>query len=343
MLNYEKSSSVSDGDATVISCGRCGKCFKCRVARKDPRYARKFFGDPAPPRKHNFSLDCSLRGAATSEVIPCKTCGGRKDVPVYSCALHGRCTTEVTNAADAPKWCRMCEDKVAPLTWAYGVTTVESRRGDLLPRTLASLAAAGFDKPHLFVDGGLDSASWQAEFKLDVTCRYPNVRTAGHWHLSAMELYLRNPNADRYALFQDDMVTYRNLRQYLEASSYPERGYCNLYTFPSNQKLANGRQGWYKSNQFGRGAVALVFDNTAVQTLLVHNHMVKRAKDANRGYKAIDGGIVTALAHAGYSEYVHNPSLVQHTGEKSSMGNLPHQLAESFRGETFDAMELLCK
>lgn len=60
-----------------------------------------------------------------------------------------------------------------------------------------------------------------------------------------------------------------------------------------------------------------------------------------RGHRSIDGGIVTALAEAGWKEWVHNPSLVQHTGLVSSMRSKPHPRATSFRGEGFDAMELV--
>jgi hypothetical protein len=65
--------------------------------------------------------------------------------------------------------------------------------------------------------------------------------------------------------------------------------------------------------------------------------------DTHRGWRAIDGGIVTALAHAEYKEYCHNPTLVQHIGHKSTMGNSAHPQATSFQGEQFDAMKLLDK
>lgn len=247
--------------------------------------------------------------------------------------------------------CDGCNDKdteLKSMRWAYGVTTVPKRRNTLLPRTLESLRAGGFDKPRLFVDGDKDTLSWEAEFKLDVTARYPNIRTFGNWVLSMWELYARNPDADRYALFQDDMVTYRNLRSYLERQNYPEKAYLNLYTFPRNMRCfpaigQTGRrnQGWYMSNQRGLGAVGLVFSRTAVCTLLASLHMVLRPQDPRRGWRAVDGGVVESMKKAGWREYVHNPSLVQHTGTVSSMGNGPHAHAENFLGEDFDALELL--
>lgn len=230
------------------------------------------------------------------------------------------------------------------LRWSYGVTTVPSRRDELLHKTLVSLKLAGFDQPRLFVDGSDDPRSWEREFGLEVSSRSPTVRAYGNWMLALWELYLRDCQADRYAIFQDDFVTYRNLRDYLESCEYPKRGYWNLYTFNSNHILTplEGKYvGWFKSNQFGRGAVALVFDLLTVQTLLASRHMVDRVLDPKRGHCKIDGGIVEALKKEGWTEYVHNPSLTQHLGEVSAIGNPKHQQAPHFKGESFDARELL--
>lgn len=235
------------------------------------------------------------------------------------------------------------------LKWSYGITTVPSRRTSLFNKTLQSLSLAGFDKPRLFIDGESQSeaTSWEKEYNLEVSIRSPVVKTFGNFVLGLWELYVRDPSCDRYAMFQDDFVTSLNLRKYLERTPYPATGYCNLYTFPSNQSLAPKTphggtiDGWYRSNQMGKGAVALVFSNEAVRVLLTAPHMVERPRDIHRGWKAIDGGIVTAFKKAGWEEFVHSPSLVQHTGEVSSMGNKPHLKAVSFRGEDFDLLSLL--
>jgi GNAT superfamily N-acetyltransferase len=229
------------------------------------------------------------------------------------------------------------------MKWSYGVTTVPGRFWDLLPRTLKSLAEGGFPDPRLFVDGisaqdmALESNGLQERY--EVTTRNPVLRTFGNWVLAAWELLVRHPEADRYAIFQDDLVTYKNLRTYLEGVDIPEKGYWNLYTFPHN--LKKNKSGWYPSDQMGKGAVALVFSNEGLRTLLQQQHMVDRPLDASRGWRAVDGGIVESMRKAEWTEYVHNPSLVQHTGHQSSMGNLRHAQANSFRGEDFDATCLL--
>jgi hypothetical protein len=227
------------------------------------------------------------------------------------------------------------------MNWQYGVTTVPWRKTEFL-RSLKSLQAAGFATPRIFVDGPQDA--WYQQFGLPVTFRGDNIKTASHWILSAQELFYREPEADRYAIFQDDVVYCGGLKQYLSESPYPHDGYLNLFTFFENEPLIAEQTGWVKSNQKGQGALALVFNREAMVSLLSSPHLLTRTWSRKRHF-SIDGGIVTALQKAGVTEYVHSPSLVQHFGHKSSMGNSPpkgmkQSLAKTFPGEDFNALEL---
>jgi hypothetical protein len=241
------------------------------------------------------------------------------------------------------------------LTWSYGVTTVKQRLDDgLLERTLTSLSRAGFDSPRLFIDG--DNTGFE-RFGLEMTHRWPVIQAYGNWLLGMMELYVRNPDADMYAMFQDDFVTVKNLRGYLDNIVYPDKGYLNLYTFPHNQpdqlsrRFENGvqthpdldtrKRGFYPACQNGKGAVALVFSRECFFTLMSQPHMMRRMDNVKRRNKAIDGAVVESMRSIGWKEYVHNPSLVQHTGHQSSMGNQRHQLSISFPGEEWDALTML--
>ena len=226
-----------------------------------------------------------------------------------------------------------------PLRWAYGVTTVPLRINDLLPPTLVSLALAGFDNPRLFVDGEQDPTLHRQRFKLETTVRYPTVRAWGNWYLALWELYLRDPYADYFALFQDDIQLCCNTREYLERSCKLEQAYYNLYTTPENQALAANRKGWYPSNQLGKGALALVFTRLGIHLLFKSGYLVDRPMDQHKGHKSIDGAVVSALKNAQWKEYVHNPSLVQHVGKVSALGNYFLPIATTFPGEEFDAME----
>lgn len=221
--------------------------------------------------------------------------------------------------------------------WAYAVMSVSTRLDSLLPRTLESLRHAGFTHPMIFVDG-FASAD---DPELPVTIRHDKANTAGNWILSLYEMYIKYPRATRYVLFQDDFVTYRNLLAYLDAVPIPENGYFNLHSLPQNEKHANGKVGWHLSNQRGFGAVGLMFTQDVLKKVLTSEHIFDNFQDTKRGYRHIDMTVAKTLVMQGIKEYVHNPTLLSHTGTKSSMGNAPYKPSQTFRGEDFDALELL--
>ena len=207
------------------------------------------------------------------------------------------------------------------MNWQYGVTTCRQRLGTLLPDTLRSLAEAGFDRPRLFIDGCSSHEVPDPLKSLLITCRSPTVGAYGNWILAAWELYVRDPRAERYAIFQDDLVMCHGTRDYLERCEYPGRGYLNLFTFATNEHIIFGKpKGWHRSDQLGKGALALVFDHLAMVTLLQQSHTVDKPQLPN-GNQSIDGAVQHALvAQAGFSEYVHCPSLAQHRGRETTIG-----------------------
>lgn len=245
--------------------------------------------------------------------------------------------------------------------WSYAVTTCArsdtlkypGRLTTTLPRTLESLCNAGFPEPRLFIDGEDDPKKWEREFCLSVTARYPNVRAYGNWVLALIELYIREPRADRYVIFQDDILASKNLRQYLERSPYPTNGYGALYTFPEIQAKAPKNthggtiDGWYTYDHHrkGLGGLGLYFSHDALIALFTNSaslaHLADRPHDAKRGHTGLDGAVHAAMKKAGYREHVHSPSLLQHQNTQSSIGRHVYPRAESFRGETFDLLTLL--
>lgn len=241
-------------------------------------------------------------------------------------------------------------NKMSALKWSYGVTTVPSRIDTALPVTLQSLQSAGFDSPRLFVDNCFDPKPFE-RFHLELTTHWPKLQVNGNWVLSILELYVRQPEADRYVIFQDDLVTYHNLREYLEQIPYPENGYCNLYTAIPNERYAQGHKGWFRTRlnseqlQAGLGAVALMFSREALKCLFDTRHMLDKfhGPDPMRRVKCVDGGIVTAMNKVGWYEYCHMPTLTYHIGDESVCGNDKHPKPQTFRGEHFNALEFLQK
>ena len=234
-------------------------------------------------------------------------------------------------------------------TWQYAVTTVPSRINTTLPVTLKSLTSSGFEEPDLYIDGILPSEIIDAGLDLPVGIVHErhNVRTFSHWHLTLLDMFSRNPWAEYYAIFQDDFVCVRNLKEYIESSYPAEKCYLNLFTFMENEAIVHEVQGWVDSaksasgRNMGRGAVGLVFRHDACEALLTSGHMITRRYDAQRRHISLDGAVVESMNDSGYAEYVHGPSLLQHTGTESSMGNKKHPTALTFPGEDFDPLTLL--
>jgi hypothetical protein len=225
--------------------------------------------------------------------------------------------------------------------WSYGVTTCPQRLTTLLPKTLESLTAAGFDQPRLFVGGDGYIGD------LPATQRNRPIGGFFNWLLGTWELFIREPDAVRYAMFEDDFVMCKGVREYLEKCTCPVRGYLNLFTFATNENKIFGKPtGWHKSDQLGKGAVALVLPHDAMVALLqqffVYKPQVTEKKPHLREFNNTDGAIQHALIRmAKFTEYVHNPSLVQHVGRETTLGNARHPDAKTFPGEDFDARSLL--
>lgn len=262
------------------------------------------------------------------------------------------------------------------MKWQCGLTTVPQRAGaEHLERTLRSVEAGGFPKPRLFVDGCDEQTAlaYRHAHGLEVTARSPRIGAWGNWWLGMWELWVRDPHADRFAMFQDDLVIVRNLRQYLEACPYPERGYQNPFLFLRNEEhFAREAQGWHRGAfledarvdhrnrwQQGCGALLLVFSREALEVIFTSPKTMKKplAEDPRMATARIDGGVVSAMNEAGWHEWTHNPSLVLHTGTVSTLEKRHPEIvareppavkvwrrnAGTFPGEQFDALELLKK
>ncbi len=248
------------------------------------------------------------------------------------------------------------------LKWAYCITTTAKRLDTHLLKTIASLKAAGFDNEHagpdglrIFADDTTHNMANEIEEAtgLRVSARFPAVRVYGAWVLALWEMYIREPHADRYAVFQDDIAVCKGLREFLSSVPFPRKAYLNLFTCSRYQgtcpRDARHQQleGWYNPNYIikGLGALGLVFDREGVLEVLKAKNMVEKPIIKNqhdtRHWRTVDGAIFTALDQQGYVELVHNPSLIQHTGLTSSIGNASNVVAISFKGEGFDARSLL--
>lgn len=237
------------------------------------------------------------------------------------------------------------------MNWKYAITSVPERWSTTLLATVRSLHSGGFEKPVVFVDSVADdlrpmrlggTAVVEADgaddfYPVELIHGTSRAGCFGNWVRAATELYHSDPFADRYAIFQDDIVCSRNLRQWFDASPPPDSDYVNLCTYPNN--LA-ARTGWYPAPDYcGLGAQALVFSNAGMQALLNSPLLRSHPKDRHRGHRAVDGVVKTAMKAAGFIEFVHNPSPVKHCGQTvSTLGTERQPETAAFMGEDFDLM-----
>jgi hypothetical protein len=265
-------------------------------------------------------------------------------------AYHTQVRTEVykwNDGSEIPKY----QTPWVPNRVTSIVTTCPARLHTLLPETVKAIRAAGFD-PDIYVDGLLsqnDRVAVQSLISDSAKVHDGhNIKSFSHWYRSALTMYMQHPWSQWYVVFQDDLTCPKTLLQYILHSKLPPKAYFNLFTFMENEQIvAESGTGWVeayktiKGAQLGRGAVCLLFRHDALTTLLSQQHMVMRRTDYKRGNSSLDGAIVEAMAQAGYREFIHNPSLVQHTGHVSSMGNKQHEQAKTYPGNEFDLMALL--
>lgn len=99
-----------------------GQCHPCWLWHHDPEYRRRRGGGDSPAavavapalpvtERTARATDCTRRGEATGQTVPCKTCTKREpeQVPTFVCDLHGTCTRTKLSAGVA--CCRICADR----------------------------------------------------------------------------------------------------------------------------------------------------------------------------------------------------------------------------------------
>lgn len=230
------------------------------------------------------------------------------------------------------------------MKWSVGITTVPERVYTTLPGTIESLMNAGFSSQ---VAVCISSGTSSLELTLPTRGKwafFTNVHSRlggaiGNWLLTAWELYLDDPHADRYAIFQDDIICSRGLREYLEATTTHTDGYWNCCTYPDNLKdfaANNPPEGWTPAHSpLGLGAQGLVFTNEGIRALLKSPYFVDLVHQTP-DRTGIDGIVKSVMGWAGFTEYVHYPSLIAHVNSPSTLGHNPQPESAGFRGPNFD-------
>ena len=203
--------------------------------------------------------------------------------------------------------------------WAVGVTTAP-RRVSTLERCLTSLRSAGWGRPRLFAEPGVELRSEFAD--LPLTRRDETLGAFPNWYLGLCELVLREPRAGAYLICQDDVLFSKGLRDYLERTLWPapDVGVVSVYC-PSH--YGGDKPAGYHIEDRGWdswGALAYVFPNPSARALLsdplVVNHRHHGPGDGVRNIDSVAGGW---CQRTGRPYFVHVPSLAQHIGTTSTI------------------------
>lgn len=205
-------------------------------------------------------------------------------------------------------------------SWSVGVTTA-FRRQSTLEQSLNSLANAGWDRPHLFVDGDVEIPAAFAD--RTVTRRSPAIGAWPNYHASLLELLLREPNADAYMIVQDDAYFPAGaVRQFVENNFWTESEsnleVLSLYCCRDDQSATDG---WAEySDRWRYGAVAIAFSRDAATEFVQSAEAIEHGRKPNgERLVGIDDVIGRWLERIGLKIWRPTPSLVEHIGDVSTL------------------------
>jgi hypothetical protein len=203
--------------------------------------------------------------------------------------------------------------------WAVGVTTAP-RRDPTLERCLDHLTRAGWNTPHVFMDGVVRVPEQFGH--LPGTLRSPAVGAWPNHYLALSELTMRQPDADAYVIMQDDALIYdgENVREYLEEVLWPA-GRAPIASLYCPGVYNADRYGWHKFRKsWVWGAQAFVFSPKAAKRYLRDRQVCQhRWRSAEGGLAQIDVLIGWWSWWRWVPLWYPTPSLVRHVGQISTL------------------------
>ena len=198
--------------------------------------------------------------------------------------------------------------------WAVGVTTA-LRRLSTVGECVTSLCQAGWESPHLFIDGEFDLPQELTVYPR--TVRLPAVGALGNFYLAIVELLCRTP-ADGLMLLQDDALwpSHLPIRDYLDRVNWPSDGRFVASPYCCTNYTAKD-PGWRCLDETWKyGAVALIFSRASAEEFVADPRVIGFCQKETAG---IDFLVGDWAARSNTPVFVPTPSLVQHIGEISTL------------------------
>jgi hypothetical protein len=205
-----------------------------------------------------------------------------------------------------------------------------------LRECLHSLSAAGWPRPHLFIDGAATIPhDWS---HLPRTSRDEQVGAWPNYYLALMELLMREPLADAFMLVQDDVEFYcrENVRHYLEKTLWlgETPGIVSLYCATPDTRA---ERGWFKhAGRWNYSALAFIFPRAIAQQLVIAPAVFRhRWTEGDEGRVGVPDVISEWAVATSTPLYFPSPSLVQHIGDTSAIWLRAYELSPSRRAGRF--------
>ena len=152
--------------------------------------------------------------------------------------------------------------------WAIGVAASNQSQATL-GVALDSLVLAGWEAPHLFLDGCVRVVARHE--RLPGVLRDPAIGRWPNYLLALAELSMQHPSAEAYLMTEADLSFNHTepLRPYLERMLWPERRPCLVLLSPSSE-IGGARAGWQKLRDHpGEGALAVIFPRSVLHEFLL--------------------------------------------------------------------------
>lgn len=209
------------------------------------------------------------------------------------------------------------------MNWAVGMLTAP-RATRTIERSYASLKDAGFDTLVTSDDVG-KRGSW---------CNWFSTVVA-----------LLTSNADTLLVVEDDAIFCKGLRDYLEATLWPDPtcALCSAYSNGRYTERDDMPVGWSEKNRghFLVGSLCWAIPRASAEAL------VKDLAYSRNGVRGIDLRVGLWALDTGRSVWYHKPSLVQHIGcgnsalRSKDMTGDPLWTASDFIGEQVSVSEAM--
>ncbi|GEM_PF-1001352 len=306
---------ISDPAVCTVRRDACDAC--CASLRSpdqmNPVIASLMFNVATGIARNGGHSDCSAERArsllalATDQLsVLVKEQPEQSFPPSFRCSLESKSADENATTTHA--------GRTQQFQWATAMLTAP-RRDPRIESTIESLIHAGFENIHIFAEPG----AWIPEKgqSLRITHRPRRFGNFLNFYSCLCTLLEESPNADAYAVFQDDIQLAAGLRSWCEEQLWPlDTGIVSLFT----PRLHSERtKGWHlKTPGFQRvcGAQALIFRRDRLQEFLSDAQVINSIRLRERADDAVLGGWI---AREGLRIAYHTPSLVQHVGAVSAM------------------------